>query len=1086
MNKEHLYLFFSRFLKIIVFITLFSPFILFSQSYNFRKITIRDGMAENASHQLMIDYQDYLWVGTYEKGVSRYNGHTFTHYNTKNGLPDNQIFDVIQARNKHVWVATANGIAEIYGNKTNTYISYGTENSKIVAISEDITGKIWFCAEKGNIGYIENGDIIMYQNDRLRTLTKTTLFTDTKGRVWVGTTDGGIFMYNGQSYEFYDSYSGMPETPVRCIAEIDNQIYIGFDNGLYVIDQKQYVKQYVSLYLDNVPIYSVFQDKNKNLWLGSERGVYVVRNKILTHFSAPNGIDGAIYDIVQDKDNGMFFASTLGLYHLPNEFFITFQATHGLLSDNIYALQADAKNNIWVATSKGVNIITTENKITTHDQLPKLTTEKSYKIATDSQHTIYIALQNKLYIQDGNRFKVFQDNVFRQQNDKYATDEYTALFVRKNGEVLLGNEAGINVYKNGHFEKLLTQDELKGAVPSVISEDSKERIWIGTKNAGIFVYQEGSLTHISKKDGLICETITDILPFQETVLATTLKNGICKIQYPLVQVTYYEELELSSSNTTAISIDKTGNIWVGTDRGIDKILIWENDDMWVQNFGEDEGLHTLEINRSAMIKDLLGNIWVGTSEGVTKINLKEKPFTEKTPATYITGVQLFFTPIDWAEYSKNYVPSFEIPTYFALPSDKNNITFEFVGLTFHISDKMKYQWKLQGVDKDWVPATFRNEATYTNLTSGNYTFQVRAITSDGRFSEKIASINFEITKPFYQTRVFYFIIFCFIMGGAYLLLRFRIKYLEKVQNELSKKVKERTAEIEKQKTHMKVQSEKLALALEEIDIKNKELTDFKTEMSNSLEYAKKIQSSIFSYHDDLTRHFPQSFVLQIPKKIVFGDFLWVKPVTENRIFIAVADCTGSGVPAAFLSLISNDCLNQIIVEHSDIDPAALLYELDKRIRGVLKHAEEDNLNDGLDIAVCAIDKTNHTLTFSGAKRPLCYVKNGQLEIIKADFCSVGINFMGVNPEFENTVISLDEATTVYLFSDGFPNQFGGIENKKYKITKFKKLLTRISRMKTDTQLRILRDEFKEWKGDEAQIDDVLVVGFQYEPTPYTL
>lgn len=259
----------------------------------------------------------------------------------------------------------------------------------------------------------------------------------------------------------------------------------------------------------------------------------------------------------------------------------------------------------------------------------------------------------------------------------------------------------------------------------------------------------------------------------------------------------------------------------------------------------------------------------------------------------------------------------------------------------------------------------------------------------------------------------------------------------------------------------------LQAAYDEIESKNKDITD-------SIRYAQRIQHAVLPEPGQVQGLFPQSFVLYKPKDIVSGDFYWVAQAKSQRI-IAVADCTGHGVPGAFMSLVGTDQLN-IMYKDPDIrDCAAGLRFIDKGIKEHLKQVgESGESRDGMDIGLCAISPTL-LLEFSGALRPLLVVQNGQLVELAASRYSIGGAY-SEEKKFDNHTIQLAPGDVFYLFTDGFADQFGGEEGKKFRTKRFKEVLLSISDKPMDEQKRLLEKAFEDWRGGLEQVDDVCVVG----------
>ncbi|HET6243051.1 MAG: SpoIIE family protein phosphatase [Bacteroidetes bacterium] len=250
---------------------------------------------------------------------------------------------------------------------------------------------------------------------------------------------------------------------------------------------------------------------------------------------------------------------------------------------------------------------------------------------------------------------------------------------------------------------------------------------------------------------------------------------------------------------------------------------------------------------------------------------------------------------------------------------------------------------------------------------------------------------------------------------------------------------------------------------------------------DSINYAWRIQQSVLLNEDEIHKLLPDSFIYYRPKDIVSGDFYWLSEI-NNRLIIAVVDCTGHGVPGAFMSLIGNTLLNQIINEKQITDPASVLKELHK---GVLKALRQDNKEslseDGMEMSICVVDPVNSTMEFAGAMNPIYIVTDDKLQVINADVRSIGGKNLRLEMEnqieFTTKKVSLGENTSVYMFTDGYMDQFGGRNNKKFNTMNFKKLLIDIQHLGMQEQKMVIHNTMEDWKKDRNQIDDILVAGY---------
>jgi len=277
----------------------------------------------------------------------------------------------------------------------------------------------------------------------------------------------------------------------------------------------------------------------------------------------------------------------------------------------------------------------------------------------------------------------------------------------------------------------------------------------------------------------------------------------------------------------------------------------------------------------------------------------------------------------------------------------------------------------------------------------------------------------------------------------------------KVNRELEEKVKERTSEIR--------------LKNEEIQSKNKNITA-------SIKYAKRIQTAMLPSDNEVTELLPEHFILFKPRDIVSGDFYWVKKI-NNKTIIAAADCTGHGIPGAFVSMLGISLLNEIASTEDITTASSILENLRKKVKSSLKQTDKTGSSkDGMDIALCIIDDKTKILQFAGAYNPLYLVREKELTEIKATRNPIGIFVK--EKAFENNDIQLQTNDQLYMFSDGYADQFGGEYDKKFMSKKFRELLTEISNKSLQTQKEILNTTIEQWQNGTEQNDDIIVIGLK--------
>lgn len=303
-----------------------------------------------------------------------------------------------------------------------------------------------------------------------------------------------------------------------------------------------------------------------------------------------------------------------------------------------------------------------------------------------------------------------------------------------------------------------------------------------------------------------------------------------------------------------------------------------------------------------------------------------------------------------------------------------------------------------------------------------------------------------------------------------------LERIEGYYNELEEKVKERTAEIAQKKEEIEAQRDALAdknnsleVAYTKIEIQNKHITD-------SIRYAKRIQTAILPPDQLVKQLLPDAFILYKPKDIVSGDFYWLAQ-KDGRVMFSAVDCTGHGVPGAFMSIVGNDQLAYIVNVKGILTPGQILDELNVGVTNSLRHeSSHTSVKDGMDIALCSLDFKTRKLDFAGAFNPLYLIRNNELIEVKGDKSPIGSHEPGDLNQYTNHEMDLLPGDTIYVFSDGFADQFGGPMNKKLMYKRFRQILLEIQNNSMEKQKALLEKNLFDWMGTNEQVDDILVIG----------
>ncbi|NQX97767.1 MAG: SpoIIE family protein phosphatase [Flavobacteriales bacterium] len=634
----------------------------------------------------------------------------------------------------------------------------------------------------------------------------------------------------------------------------------------------------------------------------------------------------------------------------------------------------------------------------------------------------------------------------------------TALDIDKSNNLWVGTTDGLVYYEinNQKIDRLTQSNGLAGNDISTIFTDSKNVVWVGARGKGITKIDGATITKIDLKRKI---TPTAIIEDRlGNLWIGTEGKGILVFDGQKIIKEYNVNNGLLSDYISLLNIDDNFNVWIGSNRGLNKYDVKQDR---FYSFSDKMGYVGIESKQNATYKDKDGNLWFGTIKGVVKLNINDETVNSLEPLTQISNLTVNL---------QNRLMSDNLE----LSYKEKSIVFSYSSICLTNPDQVYYKVMLEGLEEDWRQPTQQNFVTYSPLPPGKYIFKVKASNNNGIWNEVPVTYSFQIIPPLWQRPWFLILIVILLIVGVIGFVKVREKNLLKEKAILEEKVEERTEEV--------VQQSK------ELERKNKDIID-------SITYAKRIQDAILPTGEMFTQQLSDTFILFKPKDIVSGDFYWLTNKDNKSLFAAV-DCTGHGVPGAFMSIVGYNLLDKIVGEYGTTEPHKILNELNKGVSDTLRQElDSDTIKDGMDISLCTFDKKTGVLEYAGAYNPLYIISDKKLDVIngndiepnmtddkglklyeiKANRFPIGSYSEGTQ-EFLKHSFQLNKGDTVYLFSDGYADQFGGPKGKKFRYKQFKQLLLSINDKNMEEQHKILTDSFTKWQGDLEQIDDVIVIG----------
>ncbi len=993
----------------------------------FKNFTKNDGLVSNDVTCITEDKSGNIWIGTSAEGVSKYDRVKFYNYTITEGLADNSVFSIYCDSNNDLWFATLGGGVSIFNGKKFKKImgSDGLSSDSVYAITMDKNGNYWFALDN-SISKYDGATITNYNN--LKIISKKRFFSvlaDSKGNVWFGSSDAGVVKFNGKDFEEIKIPDEVSNDFIGSIAEDKHgNIWFATDHGALKFDGEKYTLFKAKNGLSSNLVLSINTDYEGNVWMGTQQGgANLFSSEAFVNYTTKDGVISNKITCLFQTNDGAYIIGTQsdGISIFSNGNFSHLTSVPGLSQSNISCIAMDNRNNLWVGTADGVFVLKKQNgnfvlskRI---DKLNNCTLPMVVNIFQDKKGVIWIATFGKgLFKLDNNEVSQYSTS------NGLISDDIAIMFKDSRDVIWLGtNDAGVVKFENGKFKNYIEKDGLVNKSVWSIAEDDKQNMYFGTNGGGISFFNVKQSITISKRDGLCSNNITSL---------------------------------------AWDTIDKS--LWVGTDQGINKLKLTPDFEVKSLRFyGEQEGFNGVEVNQNGILIDDKGLTWFCTPNGLSMYNRNFDYPNLTPPKLCLSGIRLGYQKVDWRKYADSVDLRTNIPYNLVLSHKNNHLTFDFQALT---TDNVKYKYLLEGQDNEWSPLSVNTEANFTNIAPGKtYTFKVKAINSNKIWSDDIVAFTFTIKPPWWQTWWFYTLSILFIVGSVLGFINYRTSHLAKEKKILEEKVIERTLEL-------KGSNVKLSEAIQAI--------------TDSLNYAKRIQECFLTSEKILMQTLKNYFIIYKPRDIVSGDFYWTFKLPD-RTLIACADSTGHGIPGAFMSLIGISLLNEISHSKKIVEPALILDELRRIIILALNPDQLDSGGkDGMDIALISVFKSPETddvkIYFSGANNAIYIIsaQNNSTNFMEYKSDKQPVGFYSNMKPFTQQEIIAKKGDIIYLGTDGYADQFGGIRGKKFMSKQLKKILTSIHTLPLEEQENILEKEFLGWKGNLDQVDDVTVIGIR--------
>lgn len=813
---------------------------------------------------------------TAQKIIQADREYHFTNYSIEEGLNVPSLNSFYQDSKGNIWICGRAGVAKFDGiNFVNYSEAEGLPSGGAGSVCEDKYGNIWFGTWKG-LAVLKNNKFYLDTSEGMPRRLSWGLFTDTDGTIW-SANHLGLFHINPYANEkkvikHYTYSDAKDASAFRTVFRKKNgQLIAGGEYGCFTLEKDSLVR-YVA---DGISVYTFIEFEDGREWAsGWAAPIYQIRNNKI---DSSINLGTIVLGMVKDKSGNIFLATwDKGIFKYDGKNFTQFTIKNGLPINSFWTNFCDKEGNIWFGSwGEGVSRYS-GSMFTKFTEKSGLLNNVLHSLQKDNAGNIWMGSQNGFtkYNPVKKTTEVFEVSI--ESNDLYS--EITKMLVVSENEVWgLGySGAGIKLKKN----KI---ENAPGLTGNIVFHDSKNRFWRAAEGSlalcdesgkaladyhavnddapekfssiyedfegnfwvtgirGINYFDGSKMLKFTQRDGFLNKSASAIVQYQSNRYFLAIPGrGIFNYYFNSGKFKLIDSLTekegLQSGTITSMRINNDMVYMAGV-RGLSVFNLKEyrKGKKIVKTYSDEEGLTGKFCNIGFI--DSVGGVWIYSNKGAFRFDPNASFNLSNETQINITGIKMFYEKADWSVYSDSVIN--EIPLKLELPYNKNHLTFAFTGISFSAPNKVRYKYKLEGYDKSWSPPRKVNEATYSNISPGTYTFMVIASNRDGEWNKIPAVFTFVIHPPFWKTGWFLISITLFIIFALYFFIRYREKKLQAANAQLEKKINERTIE--------------LKVAYDEIEEKQKEVMD-------SIRYAKRIQNSLLAsekyIHRNISRLMP--------------------------------------------------------------------------------------------------------------------------------------------------------------------------------------------------------------------------------------
>jgi ligand-binding sensor domain-containing protein/signal transduction histidine kinase len=696
------------------------------QNGKFVAYATKDGLANDRVTALTSDREGRLWIAT-PGGLSRLQNGRFVTYTTNNGLPSNSIGALFADSRGNIWASTTSALVRFNAELITEFTTLdGLPRNRVNAIYEDRDGDLWFATPGGLARFVDERFVEITTANGLASNMVWTMREDREGNLWVGT-DGGLSRLTKGSVKTFTISDGLANNSVYSIVEDhDGNLWLGTPGGLSRLHAGQLNSYTARDGLSSSGVLALLEDREGNLWVGTESGgLNLFRDKKFTNVTASDGLaSDLVWAVREARDGALWVGTQTGLTEIRNGAFTTYMVKDGLPSDIVRALCEDREGRLWIGTPAGLCEFA-NGRFTIYTDLDGLSSNAVSVIEAGNDGSLWIGtLAGLTRLKDG-KFTVYTTQ------SGLNNDAILSLHAAKDGSLWIGTRTGgLNRFKDDKFTAYTREQGLSDASIRALYEDSEGNLWVGTRNGGLNRFKDGRFVAITTKNGLADDCAFQILEDAKGNLWMSCTKGIFAVSRQQLN-------EFADGNIAAIS-----SIAYGTADGMES--------RECTGGGQPAGWRSRD-----------GRLWFPTIKGAAMIDPEHLKTNTEPPPVVIEQVIVDDKPVEMTANTE-------------LPAGIYRLEFQYTGLSFIAPEKVRFKYRLEGFDKNWVDAGARREAAYTNIPPGRYTFRVMAANNDGVWNEAGAALSFYLKPRFYQTIWFYLALLALAAVVAWMIYRRRI------------------------------------------------------------------------------------------------------------------------------------------------------------------------------------------------------------------------------------------------------------------------------------------------------------------------